>query len=183
VGNGNEDPVAAALATLAGSGKKYVPESDLIAAKKGLDGKIGTLESELTTTKASLDAKHDALLKETAAKEAVEAKVSEASALKEKIDKLTKELGEATTGRDQITKKLVDLKRLAIHQRTKGKMTMEDLGKKTEEHLDSLIESLDALSPETKGQQTYDDGTGGTGGTAPKGGRSLIKAGLGDRDR
>lgn len=175
-----DDPVQAALKVLSDSGKKYIPESDLIAAKKGLESQVSDLQGQVTTVRTDLDAKHQALLSETAARQRAESSLSDQSKLSEQIKALQKELGDATKSRDEHKATLVELKRLSVAQRSN--IPMDQLATKTEAQLDALDEALKLVKP-GPGQPGYDGGTGGTGGTERLTGRQQIKAGLKDRGR
>jgi len=175
----DDDAVKAAMQTLAESGRKYVPESDLIGAKKSLEAQVADIQAQLATARADLDAKHQALLSEAAAREKAEATVAESSKLGEKVKELEKKLSEATTGRDQLQQQMVGLKRLQVAQLAKelgNEIPADQLVAKTEQQLDSLLEALKFVKPGAK--PGFDGGAGGAGGEVPTSGRALIKAGL-----
>jgi predicted RNase H-like nuclease (RuvC/YqgF family) len=180
----SDEEVQAALKVLSEAGRKFVPESDLIAAKKGLEGQISDIQTQLATARTDLDAKHQALLGETAAREKAEASVAESSRLGEKVKELEQKLREATTGRDQLLQQMVGLKRLQVAEMSKAigtEIPAAELEKKTEQQLDSLIEALKLVKPGAK--PGFDGGAGGGGGEGITGGRALIKAGLKDHNR
>lgn len=173
--------VEAALKFLADSGTKYVKESDLIAAKKGLESQVEGIRTELEASKGLADSKHQDLLKKTAELEEAGRNLSEAQKLGDQLKEAQDKLKEATTRGDQDANTLADVRRLAIHQ--KAGVSIEDLKKKTPAELTSLEEALKLIpADQLKGagsKQSFDGGTGGEGGTgARKTGRQLIKDGL-----
>jgi len=173
---GDEITVEQALEALSKSGRKYVPESDLIAAKKGLEDRIGTVQADLATARSNADAQYQEVLRLQAAVKDAETKLSSSAASKEELDKLTKQLREATDGRDALVTQIAGLRMLSIHERTK--IPMDELKGKTNEQLSALEEALRLVKPATGGQ-SFDGGGTPAGGTVPPAkGRTLIKEGL-----
>lgn len=182
MGNGSDDPIQAALKALGESGTKYVPERDLIAAKKGLEDRLSTVQADLATARSELDNKHQEVLRVQAALSGAEGKLSDQTKVAEEVKALKQQLQEATKSRDEVHSTLAVLRRMSIHQASN--IPMAELGKKTPEQLDSLEEALRLVKPGSdKGRQSFDGGTGGGGGTTPARGRDLIKAGLADKER
>jgi len=180
----DEITVELALKTLGDSGKKYVPESDLIAAKKGLEDRLSGVQGELATSKADLDSRHQDVLNAQAALKEAEGKLSTLSGSTTKSAEenkgLKQQLVEATKSREDAVSRLLGLRRLAITAKI-PKMDQAELEKMTPEQLDALETTIKHLPDGTK--PTYDGGSGGGGGGSDLSARKKIVAGLGDRDK
>ena len=167
-----------ALKALSESGTKYVPESDLIAAKKGLESKLAETQANLATSRSDLDSKHQDVLRLQAAVKEAEGKLSSDQASKDKLADLEKQLKEATDGRDALANQIIGLRRLHIFNAAGGKIQMADLEKKDASQLSALEEALKLVGV-TTGSQTFDGGHTAAGGPVHRiKGRSLIKEGL-----
>lgn len=174
---GDAITVEDALKALTESGKRYVPESDLIAAKKGLETQLSEVQAGLATTRMDLDSKHQDVLRLQAAVTDAEAKLSTTKASQEKLTELEKQLKAATEGRDVLSNQIIALRRLSIYNASGGKVPMAELEKKDATQLAALEEALKLVGTTTG--QTFDGGHATPGGPATKvRGRTLIKQGL-----
>ena len=146
-------------------GKKWVPESDLLAVKKGLGEQLESAKSvssqAITDLKTTSDQHYQASLAEKTAKEAVEAKLIEANAKVEDIEKLRTGLANATTSREQLEPKLLDLKKANLG--LQYGVTEAQLDGKNLEQLNTLEEALKLVGPSKA--RNYDI-SGGGGGSA-----------------
>ena len=127
---GDAITVEDALKALSESGKRYVPESDLIAAKKGLETQLSEVQAGLATTRMELDTKHQDVLRLQAAVTDAEAKLSNTKASQDKLTELEKQLKAATEGRDVLSNQIIALRRLSIYNASGGKVPMAELEKK-----------------------------------------------------
>ena len=176
--------VEVALAALKESGTVYVKESDLLAAKKGLETSLGQVRTELATLKAESDSKHQEVLDAQAALKEAEGKLSttntSAGKAAEDIKGLRQQLVEATKSREESAGRLLGLRRLAITTKI-PKMDQAELEKMTPEQLDALETTIKHLPDGAR--PTYDGGSGGGGGGSELRPRQKIAAGLADRDK
>lgn len=179
-----EITVEAALDFLSKSGKKYIPESDLIAAKKGLESKVEELTTTIESLRTQADEKHQALLTKTAELEEAGRKLSEAQKLGPQLKEVQGQLTEATKRGDEASSVLADVRRMAIHQ--KAGIPFEELKSKTPDELSNLESALKLIPEDKLGgrpRQSFDGGGGGEGGTGDRrSGRQLIKEGLKARE-
>lgn len=146
--------------------RKMVPESDLIAVKKGLEKQIEDVKSAsalvISDLKSTADKHYQSLLLEQTAKTAVEEELKKANANVVDIEKLQTDLANATTSREQLEPKLLGLK--------KANMVLQygiidaQLDGKNLEQLNTLEEALKLVGP-GKGTRNYDI-SGGGGGSA-----------------
>jgi len=176
--------VEAALEFLKASGTPYVKESDLIAAKKGLETSLGQVRTELATLKAESDSRHQELLDAQAALKGAEDKLSttntSAGKSAEEVKGLKQQLVDATKSREDAVNALLGLRRLAITAKV-PKMDQGELEKMTPEQLDALEITIKHLPDGAR--QTFDGGGGGGGGGSELSARRKIAAGLADRDK
>jgi len=124
---------------------KMVPESDLIAAKAGLQKDIDTSRAELRTLREQLG-------RETASKTELEAKLTEQTTLQEKLTQLEKDHAESKTALEAAQKRLLDSK---IQSLVAKGLKKESVEKRTEAELDAMLEAL-TLVP----SRQYDNGGG-----------------------
>ena len=99
-----------------GKSIRLVKESDLLAIKGAsenvkvdYEAKISKHLTDLAESKRLLDEKHNLLLQEQAAKEAVMKDAQEAATLKAKVGEYEAKLNEAMTGRTETEKHLLDM--------------------------------------------------------------------------
>src|SRR4030042_2818200 len=155
-----------ALKALSESGKKYVPESDLSAAKKGLEGQLSEVQAGLATARTELDSKHQDVLRLQAAVTDAEAKPPSSKASQDKLTELEKQLKAAIEGRDALSNQIIALKRLSIYNASGGKVPMDQLEKKDVTQLAALEEALKLVGTLTG--QTFDGGLPAPGGPAAR---------------
>ena len=153
-------------------GRKFVPESDLIAAKQGLEGKLEqqqTVHSQaIDTTKLELSAAQQDIAKLTAqASEAEQARQSGATS-DEEVARVKQELETATTNLIALqagADKALEYRRalLTVHY----SIPADSLANKSMAELDSFEEALKALATSRgSGPGPYALG-GGLGGASP----------------
>lgn len=136
--------------------RKMVPESDLIAAKKGLEKERDDWKSKAETAVKKADDNYQSFIKESTLRESIEKQLTEATTFKEKADGLEKELTGLKEGQVKVGEKLLT--------RTKGHITAlygvgeGKLDGKTVEQLETLEEALKMVGG--KGRFESSDGSG-----------------------
>jgi len=148
-------------------GKKFVAESDLIAAKRSLEQK---LEEQQTIHNEAIDKAKVELSEAQQAAAAANAKVQQleqasttGAVSDEDAARSKQEIEAAKSSAEQAAAKALELRRQNIILKSGGAVTAEQLEGKTEEQLDSFEEALKALA-QSRGIGNY--ATGGTGGGA-----------------
>ena len=152
-------------------GKKVVAESDLIAAKKSLEGQI---ETQQTAHTQALDTAKLELSDERKISANLNAKVTEAEQARESgvisAEELTRIKGEAETAKGSLesaNKRILELRVASIVANSGGTVTAESLAEKTLEQLDSFEEAMKAvIASKGGGAGKYAIG-GGLGGAQP----------------
>ena len=152
-------------------GKSFVAESDLIAAKRSLEGQ---LEKQQTAHEGAIDsAKLDVsnALQQVAqlnAKIQGNEQARQAGAVSEEdAARVKQEVETAKSSLEQANARVLELRRANIVLTSQGAVSSEQLEGKTLEQLDSFVEALNALSTSKGGLGAYATG-GGQGGAAPK---------------
>lgn len=157
---------------------KMVPESDLIAAKKGLEKQLEDLKlsstAELADAKRQSDAHYQSMLREQGSKEELEKKVQELLSRVTASEDAEKKIKEATDSRDYLAGQMVDLKKAALVN-TYPTVTMESLEGKSYQELGTLEEALKLVGgkPAASG---YD--AAGTGGSSTLAGNEGLRAAI-----
>lgn len=146
--------------------RKMVPESDLIAVKRGLEKQVEDVKSAsaqvISDLKSTADKHYQSLLQEQTAKTAVEEELKKASAKVADVEKLQTDLTNATTSREQLGTELLGLKRSNLS--LQYGVTDVQLEGKSLEQLSTLEDALKLVGP-SKGTRNYDV-SGGGGGSA-----------------
>ena len=156
-----------------GEGKKLVPESDLLAIKKGLGEQLDRAKAELEATKKAADDHYQNLLTERASKEEIQKSLQTAQEAAKSLEQLKAELEAAKKGSEQSTKALLDFRRqYLINLYNVPKDAVEGKG---QQELDSLEQALKIVG--AKRGSGIDTGAGG-GAKAPTTAREKITAGL-----
>lgn len=159
--------------TSGGDGQKMVPESDLLAIKKGLGEQLDRAKAELEATKKSADGHYQNLLTERASKEEIQKSLQSAQEATKSLEQLKAELEAAKKGSEQSTKSLLDFKRqYLIDIYNVPKDAVEGKG---QQELESLEQALKIVG--AKRGSGIDTGTGG-GSKSPATAREKITAGL-----
>ena len=144
---------------------KMVPESDLIAVKKGLEKTLEDLRlsstAELTESKRQSDAHYQSMLREQGSKEELEKKVQELLTRVTASEDAEKKIKEATDSRDYLANQMVDLKKAALTN-TYPTVTMESLEGKSYQELGTLEEALKLVGGKPAASNYDAAGTGGS---------------------
>jgi|TARA_Y100000310_G_scaffold279836_1_gene299197 hypothetical protein len=143
-------------------GKKVVPESDLIGAKKGLEGR---LEEQQTTHADAINRSRQVLDEAQTNLASANARVQELESAQkgavstEDIARIEKERDDANTARDGVNTQLLNLKRQVIA--TTYGVPPAQLENKTLEELNSFEEAAKAIASTRGGAGNYALGGGG----------------------
>lgn len=159
-------------------GAKMVPESDLIAVKKGLEKLLDDLRlssaAELTESKRQSDAHYQSMLREQGSREELEKKVLELSSRVTASEDAEKKIKEATDSRDYLANQMVDLKKAALTH-TYPTVTMESLEGKSYQELNTLEEALKLVGGRPAASN-YD--AAGSGGSSTLAGNEGLRAAI-----
>lgn len=157
--------------TVEGKEIKVVPESDLIAAKRGLEGKVDELKTQydglLSESKKTADGHYQNLLKEKSSAEELMKKVKELEPLPTKVQELTTLFETGYKNYSDLLNQHTDLKKNYLKE-LYG-LPDDKLTGKSIEDLSTLEMGLKAagIKPRTGGG--YDMGTGGASGSTKTG--------------
>lgn len=139
-------------------GPSMVPESDLLAVKRGAEKKESELLTQLAEANRVRNETHTNLLQMQAAKEQIEEQLKDGTANKTQVEELQTKLKEAEATVSQLSTKWLDYRRTTIS--TKLNMNVDDLKDMNDVQLDAL-EKVPAT-----GKPASVDIAGGGGGTA-----------------
>jgi len=146
---------------------KMVPESDLIAAKKGLEKQLEEVQSAssktITDLRTEKDKNYQDLLIERTAKEQLESKVKELEPFKTQAADLLNLFNTGVTNYNSLEEKMLTLRKDLIT--TKYGVGSDKLEGKKLADLDNLEDALKVAGVAAGGGRNYDMG-GGTGGSA-----------------
>ena len=156
--------------------RKMVPESDLIAMKKGLEGEVATLKQQMEEAKKTADTHYQTILSERASREAAERKVQEIQPTASQLESTRAELATAKTSSEQLSKQLLDLHRNRLEEVYKVPKT--SLEGKTTRELEIMEEALKLTG--ARGATGIITG-GNSSSTVQKSAREKIQSGLAAR--
>ncbi len=164
---------------------KVVPESDLLAAKGGLESQISTLKAEVEDAKKSSDQHYQRALKGEADATALKTELEPLKVEAAKVTQLTTDLQAATTGRTEMETRLLGVRRLELVGKFKlPTEKAKELDNLSASQLDEVEKTLTTFGAVPAGDQpptrrSFDTGVpGGPGGPEQPRGRDLIKEGL-----
>lgn len=173
------------------SGAKLVPESDLLAAKGGLESQVSNLKSQLTDAQKAADENLQRATRAESAAEAVRPELESLRAKATQVDTLTSQLQAATEGRTQMETRLLGVRRQELVQKYKmDEARTKELDNLSMDALESLDQTLSKFGngvgnnpnpnpgPNQPHTSQFDTGGGGGGQQTPLRGRDLIKEGL-----
>ena len=155
------------------SGRKMVPESDLIAVKNSLEGKMSELKVQLEDSKKNADTHYQTVLQERAAKADVEKRLQELQTLATSAESIKQELEAAKSGRAQLETQLMDISKRRLQELYKVPET--SIVGKSQRELDIMEEALKLVGP--KNLVTVLTG-GGSGNQVPMTAREKTIVGL-----
>lgn len=157
---------------------KMVPESDLIAVKKGLERQLEDLRlsstAQLADAKRQSDTHYQSMLREQGSKEELEKKVQELLTRVTASEDAEKKIKEATDSRDYLANQMVGLKKAALVS-TYPTVTMESLEGKSIQELGTLEEALKLVGGKPAAS-TYD--AAGSGGSSTLVGNEGLRAAI-----
>jgi len=150
-----------------GDAPKMVPESDLLAVKRGLEKAVtdakASSAAEVAQLTARVDTEHQSVLERQADIERLEKQLTESSANATKAEGLEASLKVATVERDKANDALLDVTKAKLA--AQFNVPVDSLKEKTQEQLNTLEDALKLVGAKGKVQSGYDAGPSGvTGG-------------------
>jgi len=138
---------------------KMVPESDLVAVKKGAEKKEAELLSQIAEANRIKDEKHNLYLQTLAAKEQLEEQAKEGATLKDKVAELEGTLNATESSRKQLEEELLGIKRTSLAK--SYNVSEESLKDKSASELKNLEDALSLVGNSNKKPANFDQGPGG----------------------
>lgn len=157
-------------------GRKMVPESDLIAVKKSLEGKVGELEGKLSEAQRVASEHYQNLVSERASGEDAKVQLRNLQESVRVLDDLKTQLDASRTAGEEAINKLLDYRKSTLM--TTYNVPKTTLDGKNQHELDVLEEALQ-LSGARRGSGIDTGGGGGSSSTRTS--REKILAGLDSR--
>jgi len=150
-----------------GDAPKMVPESDLLAVKRGLEKAVADAKAssaaEVTQLTARIDTEHQTVIERQADIERLEKQLTESSANATKAEELGASLKTATEERDKANSALLEVTKSKLA--AQFNVPVDSLKDKTQVELNTLETALKLVGAKGKVLSGYDTGPGGVTGS------------------
>ena len=144
---------------------KMVPESDLLAVKRGLEKAVtdakASSAAEIAQLAARVDTEHQAVVERQADIVRLEQQLTESSADKTKAEELTTSIATLTKERDKANTALLEVTKAKLA--SQFNVPIDSIKDKTQAELNTLEDALKLVGAKGKVNSGYDTGPGGVG--------------------
>ena len=148
-----------------GDAPKMVPESDLLAVKRGSEKAVtdakASSAAEIARLTARIDTEHQTVVERQADIVRLEGQLEESSANKTKAEELTTSIATLTKERDKANTALLEVTKAKLA--SQFNVPIDSIKDKTQAELNTLEDALKLVGAKGKVNSGYDTGPGGVG--------------------